>query len=230
VAGTAKLLEIGRAERNKRDKRERLIRAARELFRTKGFEATTTSEIAELADVAKGTLFFHAKSKEELLVMMFQQEVGRTIDRAFATVKGETFFEQAMYVFGAMREHNRHDIELARVFVKELPFVKDKRQDLDEVPEKFFDKMSALIEAAKGRGEIVKDVDSRLLAYNLFALNYVFTLLWLGSGQRSPELHSPSLEQILSLELKGIMKSAGRNSGSRGEVLKTIKRRSQARA
>ena len=67
LASAAAIVEIGRAERNKRDKRERLIRAARELFKTKGFQATTTSEIAELADVAKGTLFFHAKSKEGLL-------------------------------------------------------------------------------------------------------------------------------------------------------------------
>ena len=84
MSASAAVVEIGRAERNKRDKRERLIRAARELFRTKGFEATTTSEIAELADVAKGTLFFHAKSKEALLVMMFQEEVGDAIERAFA--------------------------------------------------------------------------------------------------------------------------------------------------
>ena len=34
------------------------VAAARELFRTKGFEQTTTSEIAERADVGKGTLFF----------------------------------------------------------------------------------------------------------------------------------------------------------------------------
>jgi len=230
MAGSAQVLELGRAERNKRDKRERLIRAARELFRTKGFEATTTSEIAELADVAKGTLFFHAKSKEELLVMMFQEEIGRTIDRAFATVKGETFFDQAMYVFGSMQEHNRRDIELARIFVKELPFVKDKRQDVDEIPEKFFDKMSLLIEAAKERGEIVQDVDSRLLAYNLFALSYVFTLLWLGSGQRSPERRSPSLEEILSLELKGITKSVARNSSTRRESIKTTSPKSQARS
>ena len=74
---------VGRAERNKRDKRARLIAAARELFRTKGFEQTTTSEIAERADVGKGTLFFHARSKDELLVMVFQEDMGRTINRAF---------------------------------------------------------------------------------------------------------------------------------------------------
>jgi AcrR family transcriptional regulator len=211
---SAKIVELGRAERNKRDKRERLVRAARELFRTQGFEATTTSEIAELADVAKGTLFFHAKSKEELLVMMFQEDMGKAIDRAFATLKGETFFDQMMHVFASMIEQNKRDIELARVFVKELPFVKDSRDDLDAIPERFFQKMSVVIDAAKERGEIDSDVDSWLLSYNLFALNYVFTLLWLGGGDRFSKRRSPSLAEILSLELKGIMRNTGSSSSN----------------
>jgi len=229
MAGSARVLELGRAERNKRDKRERLIRAARELFRTKGFAATTTSEIAELADVAKGTLFFHAKSKEELLVMMFQEDMGRTIDRAFATLKGETFFEQVMYVFDAMHERDQRDIELARIFVKELPFVKDDGHNLDSVTARFFEQMSLVVESAKQRGEVDADVDSWLLSYNLFALNYVFTLLWLGSGERSPERRTPTLEEILRLELKGIMKDTGDGSGVRREA-KSLKRRSQPRS
>jgi AcrR family transcriptional regulator len=54
-----------------------MIRAARQLFQSKGLHATTTSEIAELADVAKGTLFFHATSKDALLVTIFQKDVAR---------------------------------------------------------------------------------------------------------------------------------------------------------
>ena len=227
MAASAQVLELGRAERNKRDKRERLIRAARELFRTKGFAATTTSEIAELADVAKGTLFFHAKSKEELLVMMFQEDMGRTIDRAFATVKGETFFDQMMYVFNAMIDQNRRDIELARIFVKELAFVNRGRHGVDATMENFFEQMILLIEHAKERGEIVKDVDSKLLAHNLFALHYVFTLLWLGSGDIAPEERSPTMAEILSLELTGFLKKA---PTPRRETVRTSKTKNQARS
>lgn len=226
LAASAQVVELGRAERNKRDKRERLIRAARELFRTKGFAATTTSEIAELADVAKGTLFFHAKSKEELLVMMFREDIGRTIDRAFATVKGDTFFARMMHVFGVMLDQNRRDIELARVFAKELPSVKDGRHGVDAIMETFFEKMRLLIDNAKECGEIIRNVDSELLAHNLFALYYVFILLWLGSGEPAPEARKPALEESLGLALKGILKSERRGI----RKIKTIKSRSQARS
>jgi AcrR family transcriptional regulator len=160
MLASAAAVEIGRAERNKRDKRERLIRAARELFKTKGFQSTTTSEIAELAKVAKGTLFFHAKSKEALLVMMFQEEVGDAIQRAFAKVPAAPFIEQLMHVFGVMLRQNQRDLGLARIFVKELAFVRGERHGIDLVMEGLFNRLSGLIERAKDRGEIAKEVDS----------------------------------------------------------------------
>jgi len=204
MAASAAIVEIGRAERNKRDKRERIIAAARELFRTKGFEQTTTAEIAELADVGKGTLFFHAGSKEELLVMMFQQDMGRAIDRAFATMPKPPLLNQAMHVFDAMLRQDRRDLELSRIFVKELAFVKGDHHGIDAVTESFFDRMSVLIERAKQRGEIRSSVAPRLLAYNMFALHFSFIVVWLGSGRRDPDPAKPSMREMLTLQLEGL--------------------------
>ncbi len=204
ILASATVVEIGRAERNKRDKHERLIRAARELFRTKGFEATTTSEIAEAADVAKGTLFFHAKSKEALLVMMFQEEVGDAIERAFAEVPDAPFLDQLVLVFEVMLRQNLRDVGLARIFVKELAFVSGERHGIDLVMAGLFEKLSALIERAKDNDEVAMEVDSALLGYNLFALYFVFLMLWLGSGAQSPEQRRPSLRQMLELQLRGV--------------------------
>jgi AcrR family transcriptional regulator len=221
---SAAVVEIGRAERNKRDKRERLIRAARELFKSKGFQATTTSEIAGLAGVAKGTLFFHAKSKEALLVMMFQEEVGDAIQRAFAKVPAAPFFEQLMHVFGVMLRQNQRDLGLARIFVKELAFVRGERHGIDLVMEGFFTKLGGLIERAKDRGEVARAIDSALLAYNLFALYFAFLVLWLGNGARSPAGRRPSLRQMMELQLGAASGSpssppvseSGRASGRHG--------------
>ncbi len=204
MSASAAVVEIGRAERNKRDKRERLIRAARELFRTKGFEATTTSEIAEAAEVAKGTLFFHAKSKEALLVMMFQEEVGDAIEQAFAKIPDASFLDQLVHVFDVMLRQNLRDVGLARVFVKELAFVSGDRHGVDLVMEGLFENLSGLIERAKENGEVAKEIDSALLGYNLFALYFVFLMLWLGGGAHSPEERRPSLRQMLELQLRGV--------------------------
>jgi AcrR family transcriptional regulator len=202
LPGSTAVVELNRAERGKREKRERIIRAARELFLSKGFHATTTSEIAELADVAKGTLFFHAKSKESLLVMMFQEELGISIDRAFSKVPSSPLIDQLMHVFSTMLEENQRNIGLARIFAKELAFVHRENKGIDSVMTTMFGKLDVLIDAAKARGELPADIESDLLAHNLFALYFTFMLRWLGSGEETPDARRPTLRQILSLHLR----------------------------
>jgi len=208
VAAAGNLRIVGRAERNKRDKRERIVAAARELFRSKGFEGTTTGEIAELADVGKGTLFFHAKSKDELLVMVFQEDMGKAIDRAFATVpRSAPFVDQAMHVLDAMQRQNQREIELARIFARELAFVKGDHHGIDAVTEGFFKRMGLLIEAAQRSGELKPAVDPYLLAYNIFALQFSFLIVWLGSRLPRPDPAKPSMRQMLELQLTGLLET-----------------------
>lgn len=64
----------GRRARGMQEKRDRIFRAARGLFAERGFEAVTTQEISDLADVAAGTLFRYATSKSELLLMVYNEE------------------------------------------------------------------------------------------------------------------------------------------------------------
>jgi TetR/AcrR family transcriptional repressor of nem operon len=50
-----------------RGKRERLIDAARELFHQQGVEKTTIADIAKLADVPVGNVYYYFKTKDELV-------------------------------------------------------------------------------------------------------------------------------------------------------------------
>ncbi len=59
--------EAGRRSRKKQRTRDDLIAAGDYLFATQGFDATTTVDIAERADVSQRTLFRHFPTKESLL-------------------------------------------------------------------------------------------------------------------------------------------------------------------
>src|SRR5713101_4941464 len=72
----------GRAE-NKKAIRERIVKAALSLFQTRGFDATTTKAIARRAGIAEGTVFNYFKSKEDIALHFFEQEV----DHAIAAVR-----------------------------------------------------------------------------------------------------------------------------------------------
>lgn len=57
---------IERKEREKEMRREDIIDAAQEIFFTKGIANATMDEIAEKAELSKGTLYLYYKSKEDL--------------------------------------------------------------------------------------------------------------------------------------------------------------------
>ena len=60
----------GRRERRRAEIRERLFRAALELFAERGFLETTVEDITEAADVGKGTFFNYFPTKEHVLATL----------------------------------------------------------------------------------------------------------------------------------------------------------------
>ena len=52
--------------------RQRLVRAALELFTTQGYHVTTTVQIAKKAGVAEGTIYKHFQSKQHLLNELYR--------------------------------------------------------------------------------------------------------------------------------------------------------------
>lgn len=70
----AKAPPRGRRAQNKERTKERILKAALELFRKKGLEGTTTRQISRRAKIAEGTLFNYFKTKEDLALFFFQKE------------------------------------------------------------------------------------------------------------------------------------------------------------
>ena len=63
--------------------RNRIVKAALDLFQSKGFDATTTRMIAKRAKLAEGTIFNYFETKEDLALHFFELEV----DHAIAVVR-----------------------------------------------------------------------------------------------------------------------------------------------
>ena len=57
--------------------RERIEAAALELFRTRGFEATTTRDIARQAEIAVGTLFNYFTAKEAIVIALAEEGLAK---------------------------------------------------------------------------------------------------------------------------------------------------------
>ena len=70
---------VGRRAQNKQAIRNRIVKAALNLFQTKGFDGTTTKAIARKAGIAEGTVFNYFRSKEDIALYFFEQEVGHAV-------------------------------------------------------------------------------------------------------------------------------------------------------
>ena len=94
-----------RRERNKRDKLNRIVGAARGLFQAQGYRQTTIQQIASAADVATGTLFLYARTKEDLLIMVFISEMRDVVASSFLAVDRQApMLDQVLELFRGIIE------------------------------------------------------------------------------------------------------------------------------
>ncbi|MFA5032533.1 MAG: TetR/AcrR family transcriptional regulator [bacterium] len=67
-----KEVKATRKEREKQGRREEIFNAAKTIFAKKGFEKATMEEIAEKAELSKGAIYLHFKSKDELFISLIE--------------------------------------------------------------------------------------------------------------------------------------------------------------
>ncbi|WP_353952301.1 TetR/AcrR family transcriptional regulator [Knoellia sp. S7-12] len=115
---------IGRRERAKQDKRERIMAAARELFAERGVGGVTTQQVAERADVAIGTLYLYAATKAELLIMVQNQKFAVAIDagQAAAAAAGQGPLDGVIALIRPVVACVREQVENGRTYLHELVF------------------------------------------------------------------------------------------------------------
>jgi TetR/AcrR family fatty acid metabolism transcriptional regulator len=73
--------EKSRELTSREQKRNRILRAAIEVFASKGYFAARMTDVAEAAGVADGTLYLYFEGKEHLLMSIFDNVLGRFIER-----------------------------------------------------------------------------------------------------------------------------------------------------
>src|SRR6516162_9054290 len=116
---------MGKAEDNKRAKLERILAAARDLFRTRGYDGTTMEAIAERAGVAKGSVFFHARSKAALLNRVFQVDMERWVGEAFGQPSQPDLLDDLVAKYASLQIAMCAQPVLTRVYMREVAFADD---------------------------------------------------------------------------------------------------------
>ena len=110
-------------ERNKTAKQERILEAATRLFAEKGYEAVTTAEIAEAAEVGVGTLFRYAGSKAELLVAVMNSRFTEGIEAGLSeAAEGRAMAESIITILRPFVEESMTHPENMLAYEREALF------------------------------------------------------------------------------------------------------------
>ncbi|MFJ3515451.1 MULTISPECIES: TetR/AcrR family transcriptional regulator [unclassified Streptomyces] len=75
-------------QRRRGDTRQRIQDVALELFAEQGYEKTSLREIAERLEVTKAALYYHFKTKEDIIISIFE-DLTRPIDELITWAEGQ---------------------------------------------------------------------------------------------------------------------------------------------
>jgi AcrR family transcriptional regulator len=205
-------VSTSRRERKKREARRRIYDAAFVLFLEKGFDATTVEEIAERADVAKGTVFNYFPRKTSLLAalaadwtMRIEEELGPV-----AHWTGSTR-DKLTRVFLFLADLGAQNPDLARLaFFESLRYMHAMVEHgrAEEEPVRHFQAMiRALIRQGQEAGEIRAELRPEHAEVLLESAFHRTLAHWLATGGSRAKLHR-TFEAKLDIIFAGIARPA----------------------
>ena len=195
-------LELSRRERKKEETRERIFNVACKLFRDKGFENTTIDEIAEKADVAKGTFFNYFPRKEAVLGFLSElwlEEAEQKADEILASRGPAASRITEMFVqFAGFYED---DPQLGRHMVAES--ARRFHDGCDAVCGRWNDLGERVITHLQQNGELRREV-SAARAHEILGGVYHDTVMRWAAAEVKPFALKDELRIRLSLVIEGL--------------------------
>lgn len=168
-----------RRQRRSAELRERLFRAALDLFAKKGFTETTVEDITNAADVGKGTFFNYFPSKDHILLAFGEMQ----LEKLHASVEEARQSNEPMPVFlrtlrARMTEEPSRNPAIVRTILQAHLSSLPVREAMARNHTRAHALITQLIQLGQGRGEIRKDLSASELAYVFRQTVFGTLLLW----------------------------------------------------
>ncbi len=195
-------IELSRRERKKEETRSRIFHAAIDLFRERGFAATTVDEITERADVAKGTFFNYFPRKDAVLAYLTESRLDAVEENAgamLAEVRPSRDKLIDLYLTcGSVYEEDR---ELSRFVLLEL--MSHAFAPSEEIGLRWQEQILRLIRQGQENGQLRSDQDPLRIEALLTSLYYATLYQWACCAGEQFSLRD-ELRARLELAMEGV--------------------------
>ncbi|MEN8141230.1 MAG: TetR/AcrR family transcriptional regulator [Thermodesulfobacteriota bacterium] len=187
------------------DKHSKITQAAVKVFAHKGFFNARISDIAKEAKVADGTIYLYFNNKYDILISLFEDEIGKIILQVKLLLEEESDPGQQLYIFAL---HHLKLLEekkdLAEVLQMELrqsnKFMKEYRNTKFI---EYIDIISAIIHQGQENGDFSKDISPGIAKRAIFGALDEMSRLWI-LDENPPYTLDDTAKQLSRLFLQGL--------------------------
>lgn len=203
-----------RKEREEEFRRNLVLDIAEALFAEKGFHGTTVADIAEAAELAKGSLYQLFESKEELISAIIRRKIDgihSEINKAFTSECSPS--EKIHKIIEIKLLSIWENRKFARIFFHELrgfhwcietPLIELYQSEIGHM----LDQIEHIFKEGQEKGEFRTDMSASTMVYALGGLSNGIVFQWL----KNPESidAEEAIREVQELFLNGIRPIEGR--------------------
>ncbi|MBD2461000.1 TetR/AcrR family transcriptional regulator [Oscillatoria sp. FACHB-1407] len=187
--------------------RTRILQAAQRLFARRGYDGTTTRDLAEAAGVAEGTLFRHFENKKAILVEVATQGWIEILTDLLTELSEMGSYKAIAQVMRKRMLNLHRNADMLRVCFMEAQFHPDLRDRIQaEVIAKMTDVAEAFFQTAMDQG-IYRRMNPRIVAQVFLGMFTVagFSRDTVMAEHSSPQEMQEMAEGIADIFLNGVL-------------------------
>ncbi|MDA8280405.1 MAG: TetR/AcrR family transcriptional regulator [Actinomycetota bacterium] len=201
-------------QRQVRRRQQEILDAAAEIFREKGYEATSTQDIADAVGLLKGSLYYYIDSKEDLLAAIIDDAYTgalQALEQAKAT-PGNALQKIRSIIESYVDYFIANQVKMAVLF-RDFRSLSDERQQIIAGErDQYLDEVRSLLRQGQAEGLVAPDLDPKLASIGITGMVNSLSQWYHPSGPSTPAEIS---EAFARLVVAGV--SAG-NEGSWGRA------------
>ncbi len=185
----------------------RILEAAKKLFARRGYDGTTTRDLAQAAGVAEGTIFRHFESKKAILIEVATQGWVELLTDLLTELSEMGSYKAIAQVMKKRMLNLHKNADLLRVCFLEAQFHPDLRQQIQtDVIVKMTDVAEAFFQTAMDQG-IYRRMNPRVVAQVFLGM---FTVAGFSQDSIIPDGASPQAfiemaEGMADIFLNGVL-------------------------
>lgn len=211
---TASGAPVGLREKARLERYQNIRAAAEQLFNERGYEHTTTKEVAELAGVGEATLFRYVSNKHELLLLVIGERMDTTLqaiedaDKELAanTSTARDYVERIYAIFRARARFYATDPENVTSYLHH-GFKAGSQLGAQSISQgdRVIVLIAAILDDARDAGHLSADVNSLVVAQNCNG-TYIHEILRTPARGYRPEELWEKLRERLRVQIEPLFR------------------------